>query len=197
MTLLPPTFRPGPFDVLCGRGRACKDAAGNKAYREIITHQLQEYADATTKLAKGQIISNIMEQIKHQCHVYHQAPVGGFVKQMHGRWYDVGEFLAREKTSQCFRDALAALYSSSAQSKYLRRRASKEMTMTTTTTTTTNGRNNEVQHLTDVSRHSSSRRRSSSTSAPTKNMNMAAETREVCYCLFLNFLYFCVFELDF
>ncbi len=140
MTLQPETFLPGPFDVLCGRGRTCKDASGNKAYREIIMNHLQIYASSTTKLAKGQIISNIMDQIKQQCYEYHREKVGGFVKQSNGRWYDVGEFLAREKTSQCFRDALAALYSSSAQSKYLRRRASEEIT--------TN--DNEVKHPIDV-----------------------------------------------
>jgi hypothetical protein len=134
MTPLPLNFRPGPYDVLCGRGRACKDAPGNKAYRTMIMNQLHIYADAPTKLAKGQIISTIMEQIQQQCYTYHgKSKVGGFVKCQHGRWYDVGDFLAREKTSQCFRDALAAQYSSSAQSKYLRRRASKEMDNNDTT----------------------------------------------------------------
>jgi hypothetical protein len=135
MTPLPFNFQPGPYDVLCGRGRACKDAPGNKAYRIMIMNQLHVYAEAPTKLAKGLIISNIMEQIQQQCYAYHgSTKVGGFIKYQNGRWYDVGEFLAREKTSQCFRDALAAQYSSSAQSKYLRRRASRELSNADSTT---------------------------------------------------------------
>ena len=169
MTLLPPTFQPGPYDVLCGRGRACKDAPGNKAYREIIMNQLQVYADSTTKLAKGQIISNIMEQIKRLCYAYHKEPIGGFVKQNNSRWYDVGEFLAREKTSQCFRDALAALYSSSAQSKYLRRRASKDI-MTN---------DHEIKHKMDAS-VSGSHRHSNNMSLSVGKMYNAIELHEVC-----------------
>jgi hypothetical protein len=123
MTPLPKGFQPGPYDVLCGRGRVCKDAAGNKAYRDTVTNHLNVYVEADTKHAKGNIISNIMENVRQKCCDYHGDRVGGFIKSVNGLWYDVGDFLAREKTSQCFRDALAAHYSSSAQSKYLRRRA--------------------------------------------------------------------------
>jgi hypothetical protein len=171
MTLLPPTFQPGPYDVLCGRGRACKDAPGNKAYREIIMNQLQVYADSMTKLAKGQIISNIMDQIKRQCHAYHKDKVGGFVKQNNGRWYDVGDFLAREKTSQCFRDALAALYSSSAQSKYLRRRASKDITTNEP----------DIKQQLDVSTQSSRRHSNTGTIVvPVGKVYKAIASHEVC-----------------
>jgi hypothetical protein len=123
MTPLPKDFAPGPYDVLCGRGRVCKDAPGNRAYRDAIMNHLQVYVAADTKLAKGNIISGIMETIRQNCYQYHGDTFGGFIKCVNGQWYDVGDFLAREKTSQCFRDALAAHYSSSAQSKYLRRRA--------------------------------------------------------------------------
>jgi hypothetical protein len=56
--------------------------------------------------------------------VRHQSPSGGFVKQDEntGRWYEVGDFLAREKTSQAFRDALHERYKSSNVSKKNRRR---------------------------------------------------------------------------
>jgi hypothetical protein len=49
--------------------------------------------------------------------------LGGFVKQdSSGRWYEVGDFLAREKTSQAFRDALHDRYKSSNVSKKKRRK---------------------------------------------------------------------------
>ena len=127
MTPLPPDFTPGPYDVLCGRGRVCKDAPGNRKYRDTILKHLQVYVQAETKLQKGQIITNIMQGIREQCAQSRNGTGGGgFVKCVAGVWYDVGDFLAREKTSQCFRDALAAHYSSAAQSKYQRRRAREE-----------------------------------------------------------------------
>jgi hypothetical protein len=124
MVAMPSDFAPGPFDVLCGRGRACKTAAGNLAYRDAVLSSLPQYGAAESKMAKGAIISDIMQTVRSKCHEYHKNDaVGGFVKCVNGLWYEVGDFLAREKTSQCFRDALASNYSSSAQSKYLRRRA--------------------------------------------------------------------------
>lgn len=153
MVAMPADFVPGPYDVLCGRGRACKVAAGNLAYRDLIVTYLEVYGAADSKLQKGAILTDIMNRVRDLCHTYHQrqerhekkknaatgknstdttsttttansSPVlGGFVKCINGTWYEVGDFLAREKTSQCFRDALASHYSSSAQSKYLRRRA--------------------------------------------------------------------------
>jgi hypothetical protein len=123
MTAMSADFTPGPHDVLCGRGRACKNAVGNQTYRETVMQHLEAYAAAESKLAKGSIITDIMNHIRTKCHKYHGTAVGGFVKCVDGTWFEVGDFLAREKTSQCFRDALSAHYSSSAQSKYLRRRA--------------------------------------------------------------------------
>jgi len=130
---LPLDFQPGPFDVWCGRGKTCKNAAGNIAYRKAVLDKLPAYAAATTKLQKGGIITGIVDDIRRKCHEYHLqtngwTECGGFVKKdtMRGEWTEVGDFLAREKTSQCFRDALSSNYSSSAQSKYQRRRAREQ-----------------------------------------------------------------------
>lgn len=123
MTAMPVGFTPGPYDVLCGRGRLCKNAAGNHAYRKVVMQYLEAYAAASSKIAKGDIISKIVRDICSKCHAYHGSAVGGFIKSIGGVWFSVGEFLAREKTSQIFRDALSETYCSSAQSKYLRRRA--------------------------------------------------------------------------
>ena len=67
-------------------------------------------------MEKGYIISLVYDEICEQ------AGIGGFIKKdEHGRWYDVGEFLAREKVSQAFRDALQDKYKSSTASKRKRR----------------------------------------------------------------------------
>lgn len=130
---LPSDFRPGPFDVWCGRGRACKNAPGNIAYRKAVQEKLAAYAAAATKFQKGEILTEIVDDIRRKCHEYHLqkngwSQCGGFVKKdtISGAWTEVGDFLAREKTSQCFRDALSNNYSSSAQSKYQRRRAREQ-----------------------------------------------------------------------
>jgi len=128
--LLPLDFVPGNFDVWCGRGRACKNAPGNLAYRQACLDQLQAYAASTTKLQKGIIITEIVAQVRRKCHAEHGALIGGFVKKnSSGRWTEVGDFLAREKTSQAFRDALSNSYSSSAQSKYQKRRAREQLSL--------------------------------------------------------------------
>lgn len=116
--LLPEHFQPSDKDVLCGRGRACKMWKGNQDYRELVVSNLEAYASSTSKLHKGMILSNIVQRVRIN------SPEGGFVKKDSetGRWYEVGDFLAREKTSQYFRDALHEQYSSSAQAKYNRRK---------------------------------------------------------------------------
>lgn len=140
MTLLPEWFTPTECDVLCGRGRVCKEWKGNVRYRELVDEHLQEYSDAETKLQKGMIISTIVSRIRNGC-LYgrdncpnHANKVcSGFVKfdDASKRWYEVGDFLAREKTSQIFRDALHEHYSSSAQAKYKKRRSEKTPTLAT------------------------------------------------------------------
>lgn len=56
--------------------------------------------------------------------VRESSPEGGFVKfdSDVGRWYEVGDRVAREKVSQTFRDALNDKYKSSTTSKTLKRR---------------------------------------------------------------------------
>jgi hypothetical protein len=163
MRLLPRDFQLGRYDVWCGRGRQAKSAPGNLAYRQLVHDALERYSAASTKTEKGDIISGIIEIVRQRAHEDHIAQgrgqeetttnqeevmdttsgssdsnechrLGGFVKIVDGRWYEVGDFWAREKTSQCFRDALASKYSSAAASKYRRRRQIWHHSPTSTTT---------------------------------------------------------------
>jgi hypothetical protein len=69
-----------------------------------------------TKLEKSYILSDVVEKVRTN------SGIGGFVKKNEdGRWYEVGDFLAREKTSQAFRDVLHDKYKSSNTSKKKRR----------------------------------------------------------------------------
>lgn len=77
---------------------------------------LDEYSRAKSKLDKSGVLASVVDQIRAA------SPEGGFVKQNEdGRWYEVGDFLAREKTSQAFRDALHERYKSSNVAKKKRR----------------------------------------------------------------------------
>mmetsp|Transcript_1079 Transcript_1079/g.2288 ORF Transcript_1079/g.2288 Transcript_1079/m.2288 type:complete len:281 (-) Transcript_1079:100-942(-) len=113
---LPEDYEPTQYDVLCGRGKKCFVHAGNQTMRDLVQAHLPKYSVATCKMEKGHIISLVYEEICDQ------AGIGGFIKKDdEGRWYDVGEFLAREKVSQAFRDALQDKYKSSTASKKKRR----------------------------------------------------------------------------
>ena len=119
MTALPRDFQPTMHDVICGRGRKAFNHVGNERFRKLVESRLEEYSNAAAKLEKSYILSDIV------CEVRQRSPQGGFVKRdsSSGRWYEVGDFLAREKTSQAFRDALHDQYKSSNTAKKKRRQA--------------------------------------------------------------------------
>jgi hypothetical protein len=117
MTLLPEDFVPSENDVICGRGRRIFMHPGNEKFRLMVSECLEEYSSTVTKLEKSLILCDIVAQVRAN------SPHGGFVKKdgKDGRWYEVGDFLAREKTSQAFRDALHDQYKSSNTAKKIRR----------------------------------------------------------------------------
>jgi hypothetical protein len=116
MTPLAHDFSPSVDDVICGRGKKCYNHIGNAKFRRGVMAMLDEYSSAKAKLDKSGVLSRVMAEVRRA------SPGGGFVKQDEsGQWYEVGDFLAREKTSQAFRDALHERYKSSNISKKKRR----------------------------------------------------------------------------
>lgn len=114
---LPENFVPGENDVILGRGRKTFQHIGNERFRKLVESRLEEYSNSLTKIAKSGILSQIVQEVRRR------SPHGGFVKKdtTTGRWYEVGDFLAREKTSQAFRDVLFDRYKSSNTAKKIRR----------------------------------------------------------------------------
>ena len=90
---------------------------GNQRFRKLVSARAEDYAAASTRTDKTFIVTSIVSEIRKG------APKGGFVKKdsTTGRWYEVGDFNAHEKTSQMFRDVLHESYLSSNKSKKKRR----------------------------------------------------------------------------
>jgi hypothetical protein len=117
MTPLPSNFSPCEYDVLVGRGKRCFNHIGNHRFRNLVNGYLDQYSSTKSKLEKSSILRRVVDEVRSR------SPSGGFVKKDNttNQWYEVGDFLAREKTSQCFRDALHERYRSSTKSKKKRR----------------------------------------------------------------------------
>ena len=84
------TYQPGPFDVICGRGRAAFTHSGNKFFRKLITEYVEQYENTTSKAERSSVVSNVVDIVRLKGN--------GFVKQeADGTWVEVGDTLAREK----------------------------------------------------------------------------------------------------
>ena len=122
ITPLPRDFIPGDRDVICGRGRSIWQSPGNTNFRKILVGRVDEYSTVATKAEKSNILSAIVDEVRKE------SPYGGFVKRdaITGQWSEVGDFLAREKVSQGFRDMLHENYRSSNKTKRKRRLEEQE-----------------------------------------------------------------------
>jgi len=121
--LLPPSFKPSQNSVICGRGKDCYASVGNLRLREIVLSCLPKYSNATGKKEKSEIVSAIMQHVLESC----PGRVGAFVKiDKLGRWYEVGDQVARERISSIFRDFLHSAYRSSSKSRVSRRQKNRE-----------------------------------------------------------------------
>ncbi|KAL3939017.1 MAG: hypothetical protein SGBAC_006182 [Bacillariaceae sp.] len=116
MTKLGAHFRPGDFDVICARGKAAKNHIGNQHFRQKIAESTEEYATATSRLFKSVAVSSVVDWVREA------SPNGGFVKEINGMWYEVGDHLAREKVGQSLREQLHSQYKSSAKAKRARKK---------------------------------------------------------------------------
>lgn len=109
-------FRHGPFDVICARGKDAKNHSGNIKFRQRIEESREAYAQAGSRLYKSLVVSSVVNWVREA------SPNGGFVKEIDGIWYEVGDHLAREKVGQALREQLHSQYKSSAKSKRSRRK---------------------------------------------------------------------------
>lgn len=116
MTRLSANFSPGRFDVICARGKKALQHVGNVNFRRMIESNLEPYSRANTKPLKSALVTSIVNAVRQA------SPEGGFVKEVDGAWYEVGDHIAREKIGQSFRDALHTQYRSSTRAKLIRKK---------------------------------------------------------------------------
>ena len=64
--LLPASFQPTEWTILCGRGRDAYDHAGNRRLRLYVEERLNEYAAARSKFQKTLITTSIIDQIREK-----------------------------------------------------------------------------------------------------------------------------------
>jgi hypothetical protein len=114
MTILPHTFTPGNFDVICARGIQARNHMGNRLFRRKIKESAKVYGKADSKVLKSLVVSTVINWIRKL------SPDGGFVKQVNGVWYEVGEDYAREKIGQGLREKNHHQYKSTTKAKRCR-----------------------------------------------------------------------------
>ena len=119
---------PGPFSVICARGKKAKNHSGNQHYRMILQQHVGRYSKASSKLEKSLVVSEIVESVRFavaNCKSSSSNPScgGAFVKQQKdGTWLEVSDEVAREKVGANLRDMLHSQYKSSTKSKWRRRK---------------------------------------------------------------------------
>jgi hypothetical protein len=82
--LLPKTFEPGGWDVICQRGRESYDHIGNRRFRLCINDNLDKYASAKTKPQQSDIVRSIVADVRDKC----KETGGGFVRRVSVRKVD-------------------------------------------------------------------------------------------------------------
>ncbi|KAG7348969.1 hypothetical protein IV203_011566 [Nitzschia inconspicua] len=102
--VLPPSFVPGKWDVICQRGKECFEHVGNRRFRVTIESHLEKYMEVKSRQQKSRIVSSIVDGIKHSA----GQEGGGFVRKdlLTRQWFRVSDKLAREKVGQALRDAI-------------------------------------------------------------------------------------------
>ena len=100
---LPPGYKPGEFDVCCGRGKRHWNHVGNVRFRRYIQSSVERYMKAPSKNDKTTVVVSIVDDIRNMG--------GNFLKEdLRGNWYDIGDQQAREKVGHSLRDQVSTIH---------------------------------------------------------------------------------------
>jgi hypothetical protein len=61
-SMLGQDYQPSDYDVLCGRGKGSYNRRGNKVFRFIVARYKDQYEASKTKMEKGMILEQVIEQ---------------------------------------------------------------------------------------------------------------------------------------
>ena len=132
---LPPAYKPGEYDVCCGRGKRHWNHVGNVRFRRFIQCNVERYMDAPTKNDKTAVVVSIVDDIRNRR--------GNFLKEdLRGNWYDIGDQQAREKVGHSLRDQVSTIHRQQQKQAALQQFKSPNSTTTTTNTTGSSSTNN-------------------------------------------------------
>jgi hypothetical protein len=109
-------FLPCDLSVICGRGSTSYNHPGNRRFRALFHFFVEDYYKAVKagkKVVKSAIVSIIVAMVRDSG--------GCFCKLEEGKWFEVGEYYAREKVSAVFREMLHAQDRPSANAEIVRR----------------------------------------------------------------------------
>lgn len=111
--VLPIDFTPGVEHVVIEKGKKYSNHSGNLRLRQLVQTRVECYLKAHSKSERSFIIMQIIHSIRAS------STYGGFVRKdkVSGRWFRADNPLARERTSQVFRDVLHKFYKSSRRNR--------------------------------------------------------------------------------
>jgi len=103
---LPPNFKPGPFDVICARGKQAFNHDGNKYFRGILSNATDKYSKVESKQQRSMIVTDIVDAIRGKGN--------GFVwlNTKTGEWCECSDVACREKVGRYFRQTLGRRFKS-------------------------------------------------------------------------------------
>lgn len=89
--------KPGPNDVLCGRGGGSQNHIGNKEYRSVIASNKRLYIESSRRM-KTLLVESIVNAVRLQ------NPPGRFLEKdvATGLWKDIGDKRAFAKVSYVY-----------------------------------------------------------------------------------------------
>jgi hypothetical protein len=111
---LPKSFKPGPHDVICARGKFALENEGNKILKRLVRWNMQRYSASSCKFQKSAIVSSVVDAIRQEG--------GDFVRFRDDAWVRASDRHAKEKVGKMFRDSLHTKYRSSTKAKAKARR---------------------------------------------------------------------------
>jgi hypothetical protein len=129
---LPHSYSPGPFDVICARGKHAKNHSGNLRFRQMIDKLSKSYGAVENRSQKTRVVNQIIDSIRHAN--------GAFVKFENGQWNQIGTAFAREKIGQSLRENNHGIYRSSTKSKRKMRKEMNQRTIENISTVMSNNR---------------------------------------------------------